>query len=83
MLPSRSDVTLGLATAVLSALEAALLAHDRNKEVGLDPELLQAGVLLALRDLARHPAAARERIRRRGEEVVRKIRTNGSDLVDA
>jgi hypothetical protein len=82
MFSSRSDVTLGLATAVLSALEEALPTHDKNKEVGLDPELLQAGVLLALRYLARHPAGARERIRRRGAEVVRKIRTNGSDFVD-
>jgi hypothetical protein len=60
---AEQDVTVGIVSTVLSALETALLTRDKNKEIGLDPELAQAGVLLVLRYLAHHPDDARVRVR--------------------
>ena len=60
---AESNVTYGITATVLSALEAALLTRDKNKEIDLDSEHARAGVLLALRYLAHHPADARVRVR--------------------
>jgi len=60
---AESNVTYGITATVLSALEAALLTRDKNKEIDLDSERARAGVLLALRYLAHHPADARVRVR--------------------
>jgi hypothetical protein len=58
---AESDITLGVVATTLTALEGALLTP--NKEVGLDSELLQASVSLAIRYLARHPSEAGVRVR--------------------
>jgi hypothetical protein len=57
------DVTSGITAIVLSALEAALLTRDKEKEIGLDRRLTRAGILLVIRYLAHHPGDARTRVR--------------------
>lgn len=60
---AQDNVTYGITATVLSALEAALLTRDKNKEIGLDSERARAGVLLVLRYLVHHPEDARVRVR--------------------
>lgn len=58
---AETDVTTSMVTVMLTALEGAVLGRDKAAE--LEPELLQAGVLLGVRYLTRHPADAQVRVR--------------------
>jgi hypothetical protein len=60
---AESDITLGVVDTLLTALEAALLIPDKDNEVGLDAELLDASVSVVIRYLASHPAEGRVRVR--------------------
>lgn len=57
------EVTLDLAAAVLVALEAGMLTRDKDGEIALDDEVVQAGVWHVIRYVARHPADAGTRTR--------------------
>ncbi|OPY99223.1 hypothetical protein A5906_26195 [Bradyrhizobium sacchari] len=58
---AETDVTASMVTAMLKALEGAVLGGDKAADI--EPQLLQAAVLLGLRYLTSHPADARVRVR--------------------